>query len=129
MKIFIYYFESLVRYLILLPMAYLIKIIIAVAIIIAASELSKKSTSLAAILLGLPIVLFTSFTFIWEESKDINKIALLTQETVIILLAGIPFLFLLVWLLKNGFNYYLALGSACGGIILVTLLIQKFVLQ
>ena len=110
-------------------MAYLIKIIIAVAIIVAASELSKKSTSLAAILLGLPIVLFTSFTFIWEESRDINKISLLTQETVIILLAGIPFLFLLTWMLKNGFNYYLALGSSCGGIILVTLLIQKYVLQ
>jgi hypothetical protein len=110
-------------------MAYLIKIIIAVAIIVAASELSKKSTSLAAILLGLPIVLFTSFTFIWEESRDINKISLLTQETVIILLAGIPFLFLLTWMLKNEFNYYLALGSSCGGIILVTLLIQKYVLQ
>ena len=95
-------------------MAYLIKIIIAVVIIVAASELSKKSTSLAAILLGLPIVLFTSFTFIWEESRDINKISLLTQETVIILLAGIPFLFLLTWMLKNGFNYYL---------------IQKYVLQ
>jgi len=110
-------------------MSYIIKIVIAVAIIVAASELSKKNTSLAAILLGLPIVLFTSFTFIWEESKDINKISLLTQETVIILLAGIPFLFLLVWLLKNGFNYYLSLGSACVGIILVSLLIQKFVLQ
>ena len=110
-------------------MSYIIKIVIAVVIIVAASELSKKNTSLAAILLGLPIVLFTSFTFIWEESKDINKISLLTQETVIILLAGIPFLFLLVWLLKNGFNYYLSLGSACVGIILVSLLIQKFVLQ
>tara|TARA_B110000495_G_C22736698_1_gene432112 strand:+ start:109 stop:441 length:333 start_codon:yes stop_codon:yes gene_type:complete len=110
-------------------MSYIIKIIIAVAIIVAASELSKKSTSLAAILLGLPIVLFTSFTFIWEESHDINKISLLTQQTVIILLAGIPFLFLLVWLLKNGFNYYLALGSSCSGIILVTLLIQKYILE
>tara|TARA_B100000795_G_C22467817_1_gene311811 strand:- start:178 stop:510 length:333 start_codon:yes stop_codon:yes gene_type:complete len=109
--------------------SYIIKIIIAVAIIVAASELSKKSTSLAAILLGLPIVLFTSFTFIWEESHDINKISLLTQQTVIIVLAGIPFLFLLVWLLKNGFNYYLALGSSCSGIILVTLLIQKYFLE
>ena len=110
-------------------MAYLIKIIIAVTIIVAASELSKKNSSLAAILLGLPIVLFTSFTFIWEESRDINKISLLTQETVIILLAGLPFLFLLTWLLRNGFNYYLALGSSCAGIILVSLLIQKYVLQ
>ena len=110
-------------------MSYFIKVIIAVAIIVMASELSKKDTSLGAILLGIPIVLFTSFTFIWEESKDINKISLLTQETVIILLAGIPFLFLFVWLLKQGFNYYLALGSSCIGIIFVSLLIQKYFLQ
>ena len=110
-------------------MAYIIKIIIAVAIIVAATELSKKNSSFAAILLGLPIVLFTSFTFIWEESKDINKISLLTYETVIILLAGLPFLFLLTWLLKNGFNYYFALCCSCLGIILATLLIQKYIMQ
>ena len=59
-------------------MAYLIKILIAVAIIVIASELSKKNTSFAAILLGLPIVLFTSFTFIWEDSEEHAK--LLTKK-------------------------------------------------
>ena len=32
-------------------------------------------------------------------------------------------------LLKNGFNYYLALGASCTGIILVTLIIQKYFLH
>ena len=73
-------------------MPYLLKIIIAVAIIVAASELSKKSVTLAAILLAMPIVLFASFTIIWEESHDVQKIATLTHETVLFILPVIPFL-------------------------------------
>ena len=108
-------------------MPYLIKIIIAVAIIVAATELSKRSTTLAAILLAMPIVLFASFTIIWEESKDANKIAALTYETVIFILPVVPFLFLLSWLLKNNMNYYLALFITCMGIAIATLLMQKFI--
>ena len=99
-------------------MPYLIKIIIAVAIIVAATELSKRSTTLAAILLAMPIVLFASFTIIWEESQDANKIAALTYETVLFILPVVPFLFLLSWLLKNNMNYYLALLITCMGIVL-----------
>ena len=108
-------------------MPYLIKIIIAVAIIVAATELSKRSTTLAAILLAMPIVLFASFTIIWEESKDANKIAALTYETVLFILPVVPFLFLLSWLLKNNINYYLALIITCMGIAIATLLMQKFI--
>jgi len=76
-------------------MAYLIKIIIAVSIIVLASELSKRSTTLASILLAMPIVLFASFTIIWEETKNAQKIADITYETVLFILPVIPFLFLL----------------------------------
>ena len=51
-------------------MFYLLKIVIALVVIIGATELSKKNTTLAAILLAMPIIFFVSFTLIWEESKD-----------------------------------------------------------
>jgi predicted neutral ceramidase superfamily lipid hydrolase len=50
-------------------MFYLLKIVIALVVIIGATELSKKNTTLAAILLAMPIIFFVSFTLIWEESK------------------------------------------------------------
>ncbi|MDG2252906.1 MAG: hypothetical protein P8K73_04605 [Methylophilaceae bacterium] len=110
-------------------MSILLKIIIAVIIIVAATELSKRSTTLAAILLAMPIVLFVSFTLIWEESKDTQKIAILTHETLMFILPVLPFLFLLSYLLKNGINFYLSLGISSAGIILVTLLLQKYFFQ
>ena len=106
-------------------MSYIIKIIIAVSIIILASELSKKSTTLASILLAMPIVLFVSFTLIWEESKDAQKIADITYETVLFILPVLPFLFLLSWMLKNNISYYIALSVSCIGIALATLVVQK----
>ena len=90
-------------------MLYLVKTFIAVAIILIASELSKKSTTLAAMLLAMPIVLFVSFAFIYQQKKDSAQIAALTFETVIYILPVLPFLFLLSLLLKNGFNFYLSL--------------------
>jgi hypothetical protein len=50
-------------------MVYLIKIIIAVLVIVLVTELSKKDTKLAALLLALPIISFTAYTMIWFESK------------------------------------------------------------
>ena len=106
-------------------MAYLIKIIIAVSIIVLASELSKRSTTLASILLAMPIVLFASFTIIWEDTKNAQKIADITYETVLFILPVIPFLFLLSWMLKNNINYYAALSVACIGIAIATIVVQK----
>ena len=51
-------------------MAYLIKIIVATLVIVLVTELSKKDTKLAALLLALPIISFTAYTMIWFESKE-----------------------------------------------------------
>ena len=72
-------------------MVYLIKIIIAVLVIVLVTELSKKDTKLAALLLALPIISFTAYTMIWFESKDTEKIAKLANENFIYVLPGYGF--------------------------------------
>jgi hypothetical protein len=41
----------------------------------------------------------------------------------------LPFLFLLSYMLKNGTNFYISLGVSSLGIILATLLVQKYFFQ
>ena len=106
-------------------MLYLLKIVIALIVIIGATELSKKNTSLAAIFLAMPIIFFVSFTLIWEESKDRILISGLILETTMYILPVIPFLFLFSFLVKSGFNYYLSLAIAIIGITIGTLLMKK----
>ena len=69
---------------------------------------------------------FVSFTLIWEESKNKPLVSALIQETTMYILPVIPFLFLFSYLLKSGFNYYLALLIAIVGITIGTLLMKKF---
>lgn len=107
-------------------MIFFIKTTIAVAIILIASELSKKSTTLAAMLLAMPIVLFVSFALIYHQNKDNLQIAKLTYETVIYILPVLPFLYLLSVLLKLGVNFYLSLFLVSLGICFVTYCLNYF---
>lgn len=107
-------------------MAFIIKTLIAVSIILVASELSKKSTTLAAMLLAMPIVLFISFAFIYHQSNNNTQIAQLTYETVVYIIPVLPFLYLLSLMLKHGFNFYFSLLLVSIGICFVTYCLNYF---
>jgi hypothetical protein len=100
-------------------MAYFIKIIIATLVIVLVTELSKRDTKIAALLLALPIISFTAYTMIWFESKDTEKIAQLANENFIYVLPVMPILPLFSWLLKNQYGYFTSMLLA---IIIMTIL-------
>ncbi|CAM8316339.1 MULTISPECIES: DUF3147 family protein [Candidatus Methylopumilus] len=106
-------------------MTYFIKIIIAVLVIVLVTELSKKDTKIAALLLALPIISFTAYTMIWFESKDTDKIAKLANENFIYVLPVMPVLPLLSWMLKNGFGYFTSLIMVTILMIILFYLLQK----
>ncbi|MBM3360346.1 MAG: DUF3147 family protein [Betaproteobacteria bacterium] len=106
-------------------MAYFIKIFIATLIIVLVTELSKRDTKIAALLLALPVISFTAFTMIWFESKDTEKIAKLANENFIYVLPVMPVLPIFSWLLKNQYGYFTSMIVA---IIIMTIffyLLQK----
>lgn len=106
-------------------MAYLIKIIVATFVIVLVTELSKKDTKLAALLLALPIISFTAYTMIWFESKDADRIAKLANENFIYVLPVMPVLPLFSWLLKHGFGYFTSMIMVIIIMIILFYLLQK----
>ena len=106
-------------------MAYLIKIIVATFVIVLVTELSKKDTKLAALLLALPIISFTAYTMIWFESKDADRIAKLANENFIYVLPVMPVLPLFSWLLKHGYGYFTSLIIVIIVMIILFYLLQK----
>jgi len=106
-------------------MEYIIKIIIAVLVIVLVTELSKKDTKLAALLLALPIISFTAYTMIWFESKDTEKIAKLANENFIYVLPVIPILPLFSWMLKNDYGYFTSMIMVIILMIILFYLLQK----
>ena len=106
-------------------MEYIIKIIIAVLVIVLVTELSKKDTKLAALLLALPIISFTAYTMIWFESKDTEKIAKLANENFIYVLPVLPVLPLFGWMLKNDYGYFTSMIMVIILMIILFYLLQK----
>lgn len=86
-------------------MAYIIKTVIALVVMVSASELSKKSNGLAAIILALPIISFTTYTLIWFETKDDQRIADLALQNFYYVIPVIPVLPFFSWLLKSGLGF------------------------
>jgi hypothetical protein len=89
------------------------------------TELSKKDTKLAALLLALPIISFTAYTMIWFESKDTEKIAKLANENFIYVLPVIPILPLFSWMLKNDYGYFTSMIMVIILMIILFYLLQK----
>ena len=106
-------------------MVYFIKIIIAALVIVLVTELSKKDTKLAALLLALPIISFTAYTMIWFESKDTEKIAKLANENFIYVLPVIPIPPLFSWMLKNDYGYFTSMIMVIILMIILFYLLQK----
>lgn len=91
-------------------MLFAIKTLISALIIVSVNELSKRSTTMAALLLALPIVSVIAFTWEWIETRDAQRIAALSAETFWFVLPTLPMFLLLSWLLKSGVNYLAAMG-------------------
>ena len=79
-------------------------------IILLAIEISNKSTLIAAIIIALPLVSIISLTWIWLETKDIEKISDLSTQIFWFVIPGLPMFLLLPILLSKGrflcFNGY-----------------------
>ncbi len=96
-----------------MKMLYLIKTLIAALIIVAVGEVSRRSSVLAAFLLALPIVSITALVWIYIESKDKVKIADISYETFWYVIPTLPMFVLLSWMLRNDYNFYIALFICC----------------
>ena len=69
---------------------YILKLLISSAVIVLASEVSKRSTVLAAIIIALPLVSLITFSWIYYETKDTERIASLSLEILYFGLATVP---------------------------------------
>ena len=94
-------------------MLYLLKTLIAAIVIVLTTELSKRSSSLAALLLALPIISVTSFIWIYYETQDKTKIAELSSQTFWYVIPSLPMFLLFSWLLRHDVNFFIALLACC----------------
>src|SRR5437016_3037635 len=89
------------------------KVVISALIIAGASELGKRSASIGAILVSLPLTSILTLTWLFLETRDVEKVRSLSVGIAWALLPSLIFFLTLPFLLKRGAGYFAALITAC----------------
>ena len=112
---------------------YTIKILLSSFIIVAVSEIAKRSTLLGALLASLPLTSLLAFVWLYLDTGDVEKVAGLSSDIFWLVLPSLPLFLLLPLLLKMGWGFWLSLAVAvlltavCYGVML--LLFKQFSVQ
>jgi hypothetical protein len=106
---------------------YIIKLLISAAIILAVSEVSKRSSFLGGLLASLPLTSFLAMLWLYHDTKDTAKVASLSTSIFWLVLPSLVFFIALPALLKTGVTFYASFAAAtavmlaCYGIMLLVL--------
>ena len=109
---------------------YIIKLAISAAVLVAVSEISKRSSFLGGLLASLPLTSFLAMLWLYHDTKDAAKVASLSISIFWLVLPSLVFFIALPALLKTNLNFYASFSVSalimigCYGLML--LLLRKF---
>ena len=108
---------------------YFLKFIITALVIVLASEIAKRNTVLSAIIIALPLVSLITFIWIYVESRDVVRIARLSEEILYFGLATIPLFLILPFMLRSGYSFLVAMAISCAASALSMLVVKLIFLK
>jgi hypothetical protein len=108
----------------------IVKYAVTAAVIVAVSEIAKRTDRIGALIGALPLVSLMVMVWLYIETKDTPKIVEYARYTFWFVLPSLPMFLLLPALLTHGVNFWLSLAACavltfvCFG--LTALLAHKF---
>ena len=89
------------------------KIVVTVAVVVAVSEIAKRSSFWGAVLASLPLTSLLAFIWLYAETGNAQAVANLSQSIFWLVLPSLPLFVLLPLLLRAGWPFWPSLGAAC----------------
>lgn len=90
-----------------------LKGVVAGALVVAATEASRRSTALAAILVSLPITSIVALAVLWLDTHDTREVSDLSWAILWIVLPSVVLFITLPLLLRVGMHFWPALALSC----------------
>lgn len=97
---------------------YLTKIAITTVLIVAISEIAKRSSFAGALLASIPLVSVLAMLWLYVDTKDVTKVSALATSVFWLVLPSLALFVSLPLLLKQGLNFYLSISISIGFTIL-----------
>lgn len=108
-------------------MYYAIKVLISAILIVAISELSKRSSLLGAILASIPLVSVMAFIWMYVDTKNVEAISKLSISIFWLVIPSLV-LFISLPIFLKYINFYLSLISSIA-VTIVAYYIMIYILQ
>jgi len=89
----------------------LVRTIVSVAVIVAASELARRNPRLGGLVLSLPLVSILAMVMSWLRDHDITAPSRLSRETLVFVALGLPFFVPLAYAQQLGLGFWTALTA------------------
>ncbi|MCZ4496704.1 MAG: hypothetical protein JWM25_1287 [Thermoleophilia bacterium] len=90
-----------------------LKGVISGAIVVAASEVARRSTVWAAVLVSLPLTSILALAWLWFDTRDVEQVSSLSWAILWIVLPSMLFFVALPLLLRWGVPFIVAIVAAC----------------
>jgi hypothetical protein len=111
----------------------LLKVGLTALIVVAISEIAKRSTVFGALVASLPLASVLAMVWLYHETKDAGRVATLSSEIFWLVLPSLVLFVSLPMLIRRGVSFYPALvaASVCTaiGYLLMTLTLRRFGLK
>lgn len=91
---------------------YALKVIVTVVIIIAVTEISKRSTMFGGLVASLPLISYLSFVWLFIETKDTDRIANLSMQIFWLVIPSLLFFIVFTWMVKFQFGFMISMTVA-----------------
>jgi hypothetical protein len=92
---------------------YLAKVLLTAAVVVAVSELAKRSTFWSAALASLPLTSLLAFVWLYLETGDAMRVAALSSSILWLVLPSLTLFAVLSVLLRHGAGFWLSVPIAC----------------
>jgi hypothetical protein len=88
-----------------------IKALLSGVIVMAVSEVARRSPSIGGLIASLPLVSILAIIWLWRDTGDTARIAAHSESTFWFVLPSLPMFLVFPVLLRHGVNFWLALGA------------------
>lgn len=111
-------------------MLYALKVLLTAVLVVAISEVSKRSTFIGGIIASLPLTSLLAFVWLYGETGDVAKIANLSNSIFWYVLPSLVLFLVLPLLLARGLDFWLSLAISSAltfvAYLLMTALLARF---
>src|SRR3954467_13695815 len=90
-----------------------IKALVSGVIVMAVSEIARRSPAFGALVVSLPLVSLLGILWLWRDTGDTTRIAAHAEATFWYVLPSLPMFLAFPFMLRHGVGFWPALVSAC----------------